>query len=69
MRITFDCPDAWEHKIREKARRNGLVFSTGEPNASLICRQALSIFLFNELSLDKKRKERMTSSRQKTQEV
>ncbi len=53
MRITFDCPDGWEPKIKQKATERGLISPGGIANTSLVCRQALSLFLFSELSLDK----------------
>lgn len=56
MRITFDCPDNWSERIKESAHQRGFIFANGEPNTSLICRQALSLFLSNELRYDKNNK-------------
>ncbi len=53
MRITFECPDNWAKRIEESAHEKGFIFANGEPNISLICRQALSLFLSKELRNDK----------------
>lgn len=43
MKITFDCPDEWETKLKEASKKNG------DCAISVICRIALSLFFEKEL--------------------